>query len=84
MHNVDPESFLAKNRAGAVMSYRTRIYKKPLERVLLLRRLHPLAEILGKYTLESKATTPNSACCSRSAGPSRMRSPGAQLHGSIA
>lgn len=82
MHNVDPESFLAKNRAGAVMSYWTRIYKKTLEHVLFLpEAASSFAEILYKYILESKATTPNSSCCLLHSVPNWMRSPGAQRHG---
>lgn len=43
MHNnVYPESFLAKNRAGAVMGYRTRIYKKHCNMFVFSQRLHPL------------------------------------------
>lgn len=82
MHNVDPESFLAKNRAGAVMSYWTRIYKKTLEHVLFLpEAASSFAEILYKYILESKATTPNSSRCLLHSVPNWMRSPGAQCHG---
>lgn len=39
------------------------------------------AEILYKYVLESKATTPNSSCCLLHSVPNWMRSPGAQRHG---
>lgn len=82
MHNVDPESFLAKNRAGAVMSYWTRIYKKTLEHVLFLpEAASSFAEILYKYILESKATTSNSSRCLLHSVPNWMRSPGAQCHG---
>lgn len=64
------------------MSYRTRIYNKPPEHVLLLpEAASSFAEILCKYTLESKATTPNSSRCLLLSVPSWTR--GAQLHGSM-
>lgn len=64
MQNFDPESFLAKNRAGAVMTYRMRIYpkkktKKPLEHAYFFPENTPsFAGTLYKYILKSKATTP--------------------------
>lgn len=83
MHNnVYPESFLAKNRAGAVMGYRTRIYKKHCNMfVCFPQRLHPLfAGILYKYIWKSKATTPNSPSCLLDY--SQLDShPGNQFHG---
>lgn len=45
-----------------MMSYRTRIYNKPLEHAASPEAAPSLAEVLRKYTLESKATTPQSRC----------------------
>lgn len=71
MHNVYPESFPAKNRAGAVMRYRTRLYKKHCNMfVFFPEATSSFAGILYKYILKSKATTPNSPSCLLNSLPS--------------
>lgn len=56
--------------------------KKTLEHVLFLpEAASSFAEILYKYILEGKATTPNSSRCLLHSVPNWMRSPGVQRHG---
>lgn len=91
MHNnIYTESFPPKNRAGAVMEYRMRIYKKSKRKekqkqncnifLIFPEATFSFAGILYKYILKSKATTPNSPSCLLNSLPNYIHNPGNQFH----